>query len=252
MRTSVNPKNYIIDQENNELKINTKNVNVEEFNSFVANKNLKSFSFSSIEGLPEGLIFPDSVKEFSIIISEHKVFNLPKSPPICKNLEILSIKECNNMEELFPLSGFPNLKELTINYCSLINLPSLLGCKILEKVDLCNCHKLQLNPESIKELQDLERNGRSVTYPDHLKHHSINSSSQEGSKNSGTTSQPTKEAEPRNSTPSTYTNRFLAAIARILTKCITPTVDQDQTPGTRVTRANAKAIVSTQGPTKDI
>jgi hypothetical protein len=84
-------------------------------------------------------------------------------------------------------------------------------------------------------------------------HLSINSSSQEGSTNSGITAQPTNEAGPRDSNTQTYTKRFLAGIAKILpTNCITPTVDRDQTPGTGVTRANAKAVVSTQDTTINI
>ena len=255
MRAPVKPKNYILDKETNELRI-IRYVNAKEFNSLVKTKELESIesiNFSCIEKLPEGLIFPDSVKQFSITISEHEVFNLPKSPPICKNLETLRMTSCYNMEELFPLSSFLELKQLTINGSRLKTLPSLSNCKKLEKVDLAWCGNLQLTPESIKELKTLEKNGCSVTYPDHLKHLSINSSSQEGSTNSGITAQPTNEAGPRNSTTSTYINRFLAGIAKILpTNCITPTVDQDQTPGTGVTRAKAKGVVSNQDTTKNI
>ena len=158
------------------------------------------------------------------------------------------------MKKLFPLSNFSNLKTLRIDDCSnLETIPSLSNCQKLERVDISWCGNLQLTPESIKELQILEKKGCSVTYPDHLKHLSINSSSQEGSINSDIAAQPTNEAGPRNSTPSTYTNRFLAGIANILpTKCITPTVDQDQTPGTGVSRANAKAVVRTPDATKNI
>ena len=157
------------------------------------------------------------------------------------------------MKELFPLSGFLKLKQLTINESWLKTLPSLSDCKALKIVDLAWCDELQLNPESIKELQTLEKKGCSVTYPDHLKHHSINSSSQEGSTNSETAAQPTNEAGPRDSDTPTYTKRFLAGIAKILpTNCITPPVSKDEVPGTGVTRANAKAVVSTQDTTKNI
>ena len=253
MRTSVKPENYFLDEKYKTLSIR-RDVNAEEFNSFVSKtRGLKSINFSCIEELPEGLTFPDSVKQFSITTSEREVFNLPKSPPICKNLEILSMTSCYNMKELFPLSGFLKLKQLTINESRLKTLPSLSDCKALKIVDLAWCDELQLNPESIKELQTLEKKGCSVTYPDHLKHHSINSSSQEGSTNSETAAQPTNEAGPRDSDTPTYTKRFLAGIAKILpTNCITPTVSKDEVPGTGVTRANAKAVVSTQDTTKNI
>jgi hypothetical protein len=158
------------------------------------------------------------------------------------------------MKELFPLQNFPNLKTLKINECfKLETIPSLSNCKNLERVDLTWCGNLQLTPKSIKELQTLEKKGCSVAYPDHLKHHSINSTNKkEGSMNSATTAHPTNEAGPsevgpRADAPQTVTKRFFAKLAELLTaKCSTPVVDQDQTPGGKgVTRASAKVLEST-------
>ena len=218
-------------------------VNAEEFNSYVSTtKGLTSIQISGISQLPEGLIFPNSVKEFSITTSEHDVFELPKSPPICKNLENLIIISCYNMKELFPLQNFPNLKTLKISECpNLETIPSLSNCKNLEGVDLKWCGNLQLTDESIKELQTLKTKGCSVSYPDHLKHLSINSTNQEGSMNSGISPQPTNEAGTPESNTLTFTQRVWAGFK----KCITPVVDQDQTPGTGVTRARAKELEST-------
>ncbi|XP_028764113.1 probable disease resistance protein At5g66900 [Neltuma alba] len=79
-----------------------------------------------------------------------------------KNLQKLSLFMCN-VNEAFencsvPVSDMmPNLVELNIDYCNMVELPvGLCGFVFLKKLSITSCHKLSALPEEIGKLVNLE------------------------------------------------------------------------------------------------
>ena len=163
MRTLIQPENYSLHDQSSRLAIsgflqgNELYIDVKEFNEFVsAKKGLISIDFSKITEIPEGLIFPDSVKTISVKSDVNIKF--PELAPECKNLEELDLSNCYSLEKLFPLSDFLNLKKLKISGSdSLKTIPSLSNCKKLESVEFSWCNQLELNPEPLSDSINLKQ-----------------------------------------------------------------------------------------------
>ncbi|KAI9089020.1 hypothetical protein K1719_029299 [Acacia pycnantha] len=108
----------------------------------------------------ELLNFLSNVKRIRL---EHVLIpSLAEKRVMLKNLQKLSLFMCNVNEAFKSCSVqvsdmMPNLVELNIDYCNLVELPAgLCGIVPLKKLSITSCHKLSALPEEIGRLVNLE------------------------------------------------------------------------------------------------
>ncbi|XP_019149928.1 PREDICTED: disease resistance protein TAO1-like [Ipomoea nil] len=75
-----------------------------------------------------------------------------------KNLRILNLGGCEQLEETPNFTGAENLQILSFKYCkNLVKLPSSIGClESLIELDLASCQKLKMLPDSTGQLNSLQ------------------------------------------------------------------------------------------------
>lgn len=93
-----------------------------------------------------------------LIFKNLNITNIPNSILMLKNLEQLSIYNCNELVRIPEIGQLSNLEEISINNCSSITeLPqSIVNLKNLRALSLVNDQKLHFLPDRIDKLENLE------------------------------------------------------------------------------------------------